>query len=241
MQFTKKVISVVISAALVAGPETVVFAQSDVDFSHSPNSGWDSSRLSKAVVTNAQLAVQNYAKKKQLGQVTVADVQTAAFAMKTLFDHYQEIGLNDAIQNRILNNKDAFLNYVPSDSDLQTTQNQFTAIGMSISNDTLRSKFNEGREQFLTMVQQNGIYNTELWYVQQFADQETQNALQNPFRPEGVRANRSMPTDKVIRVKFLGVSPVCWGCGIGFVAGVTVAPEVLPATFLACVMCAAGA
>lgn len=212
-------------------------AQSNMIFTQKPADGWNKLRLSNAVVTNAQSAVQVYAKKKQMGQVTVADVQRAAFAMKTLFDHYQEIGLNDAIQNRIINNQNEFLNFEPSDIDMQTAQNQFTSIGMSISNDTLRSKFGEGREQFLAMVQQKGLYNTELWYVQQFTDQETQNAQQNPVNLYGARANRSMPVGRVVRVK---VSGVCWGCLIGAPLAITVAPELLPASFMACVACAGG-
>lgn len=236
MQFTKKFLSLVISVALVTGTETVAFAQSSINFSQKPADGWDNARLSNAVITNAQLAGQNYAKKKKLGKVTVADVQTAAFAMKTLFDHYQEIGLNDAIEKLILNNQDAFLNYVPSNSDLQTVQDQLRASGISISNDSLRSKFSEGREQFLAMVQEKGFYNTELWYVQQFTDQETQNALQDTVSLEGVRVNRSMPMGRVVRVS---VTPICKACVVGFVPALFLPPVTGP-VFMACVVCACG-
>jgi hypothetical protein len=242
MKFSKKVISLVISAALVAAPETVVFAQSDADFSHSPTSGWDSSKLSQAVLTNVNQSVRNYAQKKQSGQLMASDVEIAAASMKTTMDHLQEIGYNAALGKKILDNEEAFLNYHPNDDDVQLFQKALAAQGIQVDISRVRSTMDPGyeaRQQFLSMVKKQGLYKTELEFVSQFRTQELQYVSQSLTNTGSHIAHHQMMTGRFVQTKLSYQAAACFvAAGVGLASGCTITVEFCVAGVILCGACA---
>lgn len=243
MKFSKTVLSLVISVALVAGPETVVFAQSDTDFSNPP-SGWDSSKLSQAVQINVHESVRNYMQKKQMGLITASDVEVAAAAMKTAMDHLQEIGYNASLEKRILENEEAFLNYHPSDSDVQFYQKTLAVQGIQADISRVRSSIDPGdeaRHQFLSMVKKQGLYKTELAFVEEFRTQELQYVSQTLTVPGSI-AHHQPRNVRLMQTAMSSTCKICFvAAAIGLASGCTITMPACDATLIACAACAAGA
>jgi hypothetical protein len=61
------------SAVIAVAPAAISCAQTNADFRHAPDNGWDAARTSKAVLTNTSLAFQKFAVKKKSGTLTAAD------------------------------------------------------------------------------------------------------------------------------------------------------------------------
>ena len=228
--------------ALVAGPETVVFAQSDADFSHPPSSGWDNSKISQAVLSNVNQGVHNYAQKKQAGLLTASDVEFAAASMKTAMDHLQEIGYNTALEKRILNYKEAFLNYHPSDDDVQFFQKTLTARGIQVDISRVRSSMDPGyeaRQLFLSMVKNQGLYRTELEFVEQFRAQELQYVSQSLTDPVRSIAHHQSRNGRFVQTKLSYEAAACFvAAGVGLATGCTFTIFACEAAVILCGACA---
>lgn len=230
-------------AVLVAGSGTLLFAQSDPDFSHPPSSGWDSFKLSQAVLTNVNKGVRNYALKKQADHLTASDVEIAAASMKTAIDHLQEIGYNAALEKRIFDNEETFLNYHPSDNDVQSFQKALATQGLQVDGSRVRSSMDpdyEARQQFLSTVKRQGLYKTELAAVEDFRTQELQSVAQLLSSPS--RSFARNPSNA--RFVLAKLSSSCKACGvsaaIGLGSGCTITGFACEAAVLACGLCACG-
>jgi hypothetical protein len=235
--------SVVVSAALVTGSGAPVFAQPDTDFSRPPSGGWDSSKLSQAVLTNVNKGVRNYALKKQADQLTASDVEIAAASIKTAIDHLQEIGYNAALEKRILDNEEAFLNYHLSDNDVSSFQKTLAAQGLQVDVSRVRSSMDpdyEARQQFLSTVKKQGLYKTELAVVEEFRTQELQFVSQSLVDP-----GRSIAIHQPRNGRFvLAMSRTCRTClftaAVGLASGCGITGFACEAAVVACGMCAMG-
>jgi len=242
MIFLKKVLSIVVSAALVAGTETVLFAQQDADLSHPPSSGWDSSKISQAVLSNVNQSVHNYVQKKQAGKLTASDVEIAAASMKTAMDHLQEIGYNAALEKRILENQDDYLNYHPSEDDVQSFQKTLAAHGIQIDISKARSSMDPGyeaRQQFLSMVKKQGLYKTQLAFVEQFRAQELEYVSQSSTNIGVQFAHQHTMPGRLVRTKLSYEAAACLvAAGVGLASGCTLTVFACEAAVILCGACA---
>lgn len=147
----------------------IAFAQTSA-FGQLPATGWQKSMLSKAVLNDAKQANIQMFVASQSGTLTPSVVENAAESLKVLFDHFQEIGLNDAMQKELLSNQKAFFDFDPSDSQIGADKLKFASEGMHVSDAQVRSVMDpsfEQRQEFLSSVQRVGLYRTELMLVAQ--------------------------------------------------------------------------
>lgn len=238
---SRKLCSLVVSTALVIGPEAVACAQTstDADFSHAPTTGWDSSKMSPAVMDNLNKVVTSYAQKKHAGKTTASDVEVAAAAMKTAFDHLQEIGFNKALETKLLANQEAFVDYHPSDADLQSWQKQFVAQGLSFDTARIRNTLDmdyESRLAFLSLVKTQGLYKTELQLVRDFRTQELQFVSTSSSGLGTSLANRQPQGGHEVRVMSYALAVCLVAAGIGIGTGCAIAPACVTA-MIACGAC----
>ncbi len=243
MTFLSRYTFLVGLVALLTGYSSVSFAQhhQDSDFRFPPANGWDSSRYSLAVRSNVNAAIHNFQLKMQAGQLTASDVEAVAVSMKTNYDHLQEIGFNAAMEKKLLGNEEAFLNFHPSDSDLQSIQERLASDGIQSNVSGLRSALdidNESRLRFLALVKKQGLYKTELRLVEQFRNDQLQLVSQSNTH-SGLRLTHGKPREgRVIRV----ISTACQTCfvaaGVGIASGCTVTGPACGAALVACGVCA---
>ncbi len=217
-------------------------ATADADFSHSPTSGWDSSKTSPAVLDNANQAVRNYAAKKRSGHLTAADVEVAAAAMKTTFDHLQEIGLNDATEKKLLANQDAFANYHPGDKQIQTIQKNLASQGVQFSVSKVRTILDTqyaDRQQFLTLVKNQGLYKTELQLVAQFRTNELQFVSESTGVGVSLASHHpKIGNPRVVRTMWYEFASCIIAAAVGLSTGCTITIFACEAAVLLCGACA---
>jgi hypothetical protein len=171
--FITKTLALLCSALLTTVPVNNAVAQSTL-FDGPPATGWQSSKLSEAIVNDANRAVETLVIANQNGQLTASIVENAATSLQILWDHYQEIGLNSALEKELLNNQQTFMNIHPSDTQIGAYQSKLLLHGVHANVSQLRSIMDpspETREQFLATVAKVGIYQAEMAIVAQLRAQ----------------------------------------------------------------------
>ncbi|MGC8550217.1 MAG: hypothetical protein ACP5M4_11010 [Acidobacteriaceae bacterium] len=213
----------------------VAFAQANV-FGQLPATGWQKSMLSKAVLNDARQASIQAFVASQSGTLTPDVVENAAESLKVLFDHFQEIGLNAAMQKELLSNQKAFIDFQPSDSQIAAEELEFASEGMHVSDAQVRSVMDpslEQRQQFLFTVQQVGLYRTELMLVAQLRARAEKLSAETRIGERS--AGLFMGNARLVEA----TTVVCESCFIGSGLSIIV-PEILPGAFFACLGCALG-
>lgn len=241
----KKVCSLVVSVAFFANPQFAAYAQSP-DFSQLPTNGWDSSRISQAVLNNVNETMRNYGLRKHAGQLTASDVDMAAISMKTTLDYFQEIGYLDILEKKLLDNEQAFLDYHPNDEFIQSFQKKLAEQGIQVDPSRIRSTFDPDygvRQQFLTTVRSQGLYKTGLKSVELFRSHELQIVSQLAGAAKLSVHSRQITAHVIPAMGgLLGMSDIYWACVgaavIGIASGCTVTAFACQAAVLACTLCA---
>lgn len=237
-----KSIAIICAALLIPLPGSVAWAQGSV-FGHEPESGWQKAKLSQAIVNDADRAVENVITANQAGRLTASDLDIAATSLQILWDHFQEIGLNDALQKEILNNQEEFLQFHPDDAQVAAYSSHLFSHGVRVSSSRLQSVMDpdfEARQEFLSTVQRVGLYRAEMAAVAQLREQARQ-------LNESVNSGRELPmryapqrAPHLIRV----MTPVCGACfilaGIGLASGCTLTVAACGASLGTCLTCALG-
>ena len=231
-----KVLAIVCSTLLVVIPAS---AQSD-GFGQVPSTGWETSKLSQAVLSDANQAVEGLLAAQQSGHLTANVVSNAATALQMMFDHFQEIGLNTAIQKQILSNQQGFLNFHPSDAQVSEYQSELGSRGINVSLSRVKSVMDpsfEGRQRFLAEVQKVGLHQAELEVVSQLREQAQELASSASVSD---RLTRSTNKAHLVRV----ISAPCEACfilaGIGLASGCSVTGAACGAALGACLICSLG-
>ncbi len=163
---SQKLVTIVCASLITMFPMNRAQAQTG-GVCQSP-SGWQSSKLSQAVVKDARQAMLNVLIANQSGRLTASVLENAATSLQVYYDHFEEIGLNAAVQKQILANKEAFLDFHRTDVQVQEQQSKLASQGINVSISELRSAMDPGFEQrqaFLSMVESIGLYQTELQFV----------------------------------------------------------------------------
>lgn len=237
-----KLLAVICSILLIAIPTNIVQAQSDA-IGQVPTTGWQSSKLSQAVVNDANRATEILLLHSQNGSLTASDLENAATSLQILFDHFQEIGLNAAIQKQILSNQDAFLNLQMSENQIATFQSRLSTNGVTVDTSRIQSFMNptaEDRQQFLSMVKSVGLYQTELEAVAQLRTRAQNLASSESSSSEQLSRLSPRTTAHLVLV----ITAACGACfilaGIGLATGCTVTAAACGAGIGVCTVCALG-
>lgn len=236
-----KLLAIICAFLLTGVPGSEMWAQANT-FGQLPTTGWQTSKLSQAVVNDANQAAEILVLHSQTGKLTSSDLENAAASLQILFDHYQEIGLNAALQKQILNNQEAFLTFQMSDSQIATYQSRLASDGVNVSASRIQSAMNlnlDEKQQFLSVVEAAGLYRVELGVVAELRAQAQQLAASEN---SGVQSSRLSSTTKAHLV--LVISKSCEACfllaAIGLATACTAtAPACGPAIGV-CTVCALG-
>lgn len=235
-----KLLAVICTVLIVVAPGSEMWAQADV-FGQAPKSGWESSKLSHAVVNDANEAVEMLLLAQQSGHLTPAVLQNAATALQVLFDHFEEIGLNAALQKQILNNQQAFLDFHPSDAQVATYQAQLGSHGITASAERIRSVMDpsvEMRQEFVSTIKRIGLAQAELAVVAQL--KEEAQSLSTSGASSVQLSRMFSPTAHLVLV----MSASCAACfvlaGIGLASGCTLTAAACGAGIGVCTVCAFG-
>jgi hypothetical protein len=161
--------------------------------------------------------------------------------MKTDFDHLQEIGFNAALEKKLLNNEEAFLDFHPSDSDLNSVQERLASGGIQTNLSGLRSTLdvdNESRLKFLALVKRQGLYKVELQLVEQFRSDQLE-LISQSNTGAGLQLTRGRPRNgRVVRV----ISTPCQTCFVAAAIGIaslcSLTAPACGAALVACGVCA---
>jgi len=192
--------------------------------------------LSNAVVNDAKQANIQMFVASQSGTLTPSVVENAAESLKVLFDHFQEIGLNDAMQKELLSNQQAFFDFHPTDSQIVADELEFASEGMHVSDAQVRSVMDpslEQGQQFLSTVQQVGLYRTELMLVAKLRARAERLSAETRISEQS--AGLFTGNARLVEV----ITPVCGTCFI--TSGLTIfLPALAPAGVASCLTCALG-
>jgi hypothetical protein len=225
---------------LVVVPGREACAQADA-FGQTPATGWQTSRLSQAVVNDANRAVETLIVARQTGQITAAMLQNAATSLRILYDHFQEIGLNAALQKQVLGDPDAFLNFHPNDSQVSAYLGKLAADGVTVPAAQVRIVMDPDtamRQQFLSLIRSQGLYRAELQAVAQLQAQASELAASTSANRQSAHLARS--SAHLMHV----MSAVCWSCfilfGIGMITLCTVTAAACGGALATCLTCALG-
>jgi hypothetical protein len=126
--------------------------------------------LSNAVTSAATVSLVTLLNKTQDGTAEASDVQGAVVALRTLFAHMQETGLNDQIQRDILSREDEILNSVPSEERVQELYTKVKASGAKVEYEGFRNSHlttQKDRQQFLTKIKKVGLLGLEKEFLAQ--------------------------------------------------------------------------
>lgn len=179
--------------------------------------------------------------KKEAGTLTAADVEVAAASMKTAMDHLQEIGFNSAVEEKLLANKDAFLAYHPSDDDIQSLQQRLSSQGIPTDVSRVRSLVDldyESRVQFLSLVEKQGLYKTELQLVEQFETEQLQYVSEKSPAVGLPMAQVKSQSGHLVRVVSYNSALSLGAAGVGLASGCTVTIFACEAAVVLCGACA---
>lgn len=235
-----KGLSVICAALLVGVPVQRTSAQTDFT-GRLPANSWQSSKLSQALLNDANLSVERLIVANQSGQLTASEVEDAATSLQILWDHFQEIGLNAALEKELLSNQDLFMDTHLNDAQVESYRSQLALQGVHVTADQIRSVIDLGpqeRQNFLSMVQRVGLYRTEMALVVQLREKAQELRAGTVAGP--VASHGSRHAAHLVRV----ITPVCGSCfilsaiGLATLCGVT-APA-CGAALGTCLTCALG-
>ena len=214
-------------------------------FKTTPYQSIESYKGSKAVAENFAVSMQRFAAKKSQGKLTTIDVELAAAAMKTTFDNLEEIGYNSELEKNLLEGESVFLNYHPSDDDLNSLQNDMSTRGMKTSLERLRAVLDlpyDQKIQFLASIKKEGLYNTELDLVQNFRTQELSNVDSPAVNTATWRGKKGNVTLKRVGKPLSYQAAVClMAAGVGLASGCTLTFSACITAVIACGACALSA
>ncbi|MFZ0661788.1 MAG: hypothetical protein WAM66_03785 [Acidobacteriaceae bacterium] len=234
-----KLLALLCAALLVALPGNETWAQTN-QIGQAPTTGWQTTKLSQAIVNDANRAVETLIVDNQKGRVTAADVVSAATALKMLSDHFQEIGLNAALQKEILDNQDALMDYQLNDSQMRTFQSRLALDGVNVDAARIQSVMNptlNERQEFLSMVRTTGLYQTELEIVSELRGEAQQLSASEASGAQSARLTHSAHLVMVMTA----VCKICYiAAFIGLATGCTATVEFCAAGVATCGTCAAG-
>ncbi len=238
--FLTKLVSVLCVMLVTIVPSTEACAQT-AQFGQLPSSGWETSKLSPAVMDDAEKAFDDLLLAEQSGNVTAAVVDNAATSLQILCDHFQEIGLNAALQKEILNNQTAFLSYHPADSQISAYQSKLITRGVNASSSRIWSAMDPdlaSRQQFLRTISDIGLYQAELNVVAQLRAEARQLASAAAPVSEKLTKGASHSAHLVL------ATAACNACfllaGIGLASGCSVTGFACGAAVGTCTVCAFG-
>lgn len=230
-----KLLAVICCMLFVLFTANIAFAQTSV-FGHLPENGWQKSKLSQAVLNDAEQANIQMLAARQSGTLTSDVAENAAESLKVVFDHFQEIGLNEAMQNKLLSNQKTFFDYHPNSSQIDAVESKLAAMGLHVSDSQVRSVMDpslEERQKFLSTVQSVGLYQTELMLVAQLRARAEQLSVETNVGEQ--LGHLSTGSARLVEV----ITPVCGSCFI--IWGLTIfLPALAPAGFGSCLTCALG-
>ena len=238
-RFFTKLSAILCAVSLLGFSESAAWAQT-ITFGQLPSTGWQTSKFSQAVVNDANQAVENLLIANQSGRLTASIVTSAATSMQILWDHMQEIGLNDALQKEILSNQEQFLEFHASDSEVNGYASRLASDGVNVSLDQVRSIMDPGpeaRQEFLATIQSIGLYRAELQVIAQLKSVAQQLASEGAMN--GQVSFHSSRRAHLVRV----MSAACKAClilaGIGIPTLCIIEP-ICGAGIGTCLTCALG-
>ncbi len=236
-----KLVTIVCAALLTLSPWSTASAQANV-FGQTPSTGWQKAKLSQAIVNDANQAVENLVIANESGHITASDFDNAATSLQILWDHLQEIGFNQALQNEILANQDAFLDFHPTDSQVDAYHAKLASDGVNVSALRVRSAMDpdfDTRQEFLSEVKKVGLYQAELEVVAQLRQQAKESASEALTGANLTRSNHKGNMGHMVKV-----TAVCWAgfilAGIGLASGCTVTAVACGASLAPLLTCALG-
>lgn len=135
------------------------------------------------------------------------------------------------------------MEYHPAEEYIQSFQKGLATQGIQIDSARVRSFLDPDystRQQFLAMVKRQGLYKTELEFVEQFRAHELQFVSQSSRGAGGPFAHNPQTAARIVPAHS---DDAYWACviaaGVGVASGCTVTLFACEAAVLACGVCAA--
>jgi hypothetical protein len=134
-------------------------------------------KLDNAIIAATNFELSNFYNRAKANTLTAADVEGAIVALKTLYAHMEEQGLNDWLQKRILANQNSILDSQPTESTVQTLYTQLKAQGVKATEDDVRNSLSsapEDRARFVKDIKTIGVKGIEQRQIQQLQTLEAE-------------------------------------------------------------------
>ena len=156
-------------------------------------------------------------------------------------DHLQEIGFNSALEAKLLANEDAFLAYHLSEEDIQSLQQRLAAEGINTEVSRVRSLLDlddESRLKFLSLIRKQGLYKTELQFVEQFKTEQLQYVPESSSGIGSPMAQRKPMPGRLVPAVSYNFALCLVAAGVGLGSGCTVTIFACEAAVILCGACA---